>query len=477
MEIHPLAILAIGIAIVVGLIVRFKVNAFVALILAATAVSLLAPVNPSEVEPGAQIIRMAKAFGATAGNIGIVIAMAALIGKCMMDSGAADRIVRTFLSAMGEKRSGTALATSGFVLSIPVFFDTVFYLLVPLARSLFRSTRKNYLKYVLAISAGAAVTHTVVPPTPGPLLVAEQLNVDVGMMILMGLAVGFPAACMGLLCASWMDKNMDIQPSLQLDDEDSEDNQAVDESKLPGLIPALIPIVLPVLMISVNTITKQLAKSAGLADVFGFNLQAFAIDLAPYTGLFGNPNFALMTSAAFAVLLYLNQCQPSRDKFAAMMEDGLMSAGVIILITAAGGAFGGMLKVAQVGPAIQDMFTSGETQTGLMLLPFVFGVSALLKFAQGSTTVAVITTSGMMAAMLGDTQLPFHPVYLATAIGGGGLIGSWMNDSGFWIFSKMGGISEVDALKTWTPLLCVLGTTMFIMTLILATVLPMAPKG
>jgi len=473
MEIHPLAILVIGIAIVVGLIVRFKVNAFVALILAASTVSLLAPVDPEDAEPGIQIIRMAKAFGGTAGAIGIVIAMAALIGKCMMDSGAADRIVRTFLSAMGEKRSGTALATSGFVLSIPVFFDTVFYLLVPLARSLFRSTKKNYVKYVLAISAGAAVTHTVVPPTPGPLLVAEQLGVDIGMMILMGLAVGFPAACAGLVCAGWMDKNMKIQPTIELDADDSEEGKAVDESKLPGLIPSLIPIILPVLMISVNTITKQLAKTEGLWG----NLQQTAIDIAPYTGLFGNPNFALMTSAAFAILLYINQCQPSRTKFAAMMEDGLMSAGVIILITAAGGAFGGMLKVAQVGPAIEAMFTGGDTKSGLMLLPFVFFVSALLKFAQGSTTVAVITTSGMMAAMLGDTQLPFHPVYLATAIGGGGLIGSWMNDSGFWIFSKMGGISEVDALKTWTPLLCVLGATMFIMTLILATVLPMAPKG
>lgn len=476
MEIHPLAILAIGIAIVVGLIVRFKVNAFVALILAASAVSMMAPVPSGEdgaVEPGIQIIRMAKAFGGTAGAIGIVIAMAALIGKCMMDSGAADRIVRTFLSAMGEKRSGTALATSGFVLSIPVFFDTVFYLLVPLARSLFRSTRKNYVKYVLAISAGAAVTHTVVPPTPGPLLVAENLGVDVGMMILMGLAVGFPAACAGLVCASWMDKNMNIQPTIKLDAEESEDSKPVDESSLPGLIPSLVPIILPVLMISVNTITKQLAKSDGL----GAQLQQIAIDISPYTGLFGNPNFALMTSAAFAVLLYLNQCRPTREKFADMMEDGLMSAGVIILITAAGGAFGAMLKTAQVGPAIEAMFAGGGAKNGLMLLPFVFFVSALLKFAQGSTTVAVITTSGMMAAMLGETQLPFHPVYLATAIGGGGLIGSWMNDSGFWIFSKMGGISEVDALKTWTPLLCVLGATMFIMTLILATVLPMAPKG
>ena len=186
-----------------------------------------------------------------------------------------------------------------------------------------------------------------------------------------------------------------------------------------------------------------------------------------------------MVSAAFAVLLYIRQCRPDKNKFAAAMEEGLMSAGVIILITAAGGAFGAMLKVAQVGPAIETMFTSGDTSKGLMLLPFAFCVSALLKFAQGSTTVAVITTSGMMAAMLGDTVLAFHPVYLATAIGGGGLIGSWMNDSGFWIFSKMGGINEVDALKTWTPLLIVLGTTMFIVTLILATVLPMplVPKG
>lgn len=465
MHLHPLALLAIGILLVVGLIVRFKVNAFVALILAATAVSMLCAAPPPEVlaelKPGYRVMRVAEAFGKTAGAIGIVIAMAAIIGKCMMESGAADRIVRSFLNALGEKRSGIALAGSGFVLSIPVFFDTVFYLLVPLARSLFRSTGKNYVKYVLAISAGAAVTHTVVPPTPGPLLVADNLGVDIGTMMVVGLTVGLPATAAGLLVAGWMDRNAKIKPDLSF--ADAKVAPPAEQRSMPSLFASLLPIFLPVVLISINTVTTRIAKTS-----------EGAADLLPLVGTIGNANFALMVSAAVAIILYLRQCKPSREKFGALLEDGLMSAGVIILITAAGGAFGAMLKVAEVGPAIETMFSGGDSGgKGLMLLPFVFFVSALLKFAQGSTTVAMITTSAMVAAMLGNTQLPFNPVYLATAIGGGGLIGSWMNDSGFWIFSKMSGINEVDALKTWTPLLIVLGSTMFIMTVILAIVFPM----
>jgi gluconate:H+ symporter, GntP family len=467
MHLHPLALLAIGIFIVVGLIVRFKVNAFVALILAATAVSMLCATPPpallAELKPGYRVLRVAEAFGKTAGAIGIVIAMAAIIGKCMMESGAADRIVRSFLNVLGEKRSGIALAGSGFVLSIPVFFDTVFYLLVPLARSLFRSTGKNYVKYVLAISAGAAVTHTVVPPTPGPLLVADNLGVDIGTMIVMGLVVGLPATAAGLLVAGWMDRNAKITPDLSFANVTDAETAPPEQKPMPGLFASLLPIFLPVVLISINTITTRIAKTS-----------ESAADLLPLVGTIGNANFALMVSAAIAIILYLRQCKPSRDKFGALLEDGLMSAGVIILITAAGGAFGAMLKVAEVGPAIENMFSGGDSGgKGLMLLPFVFFVSALLKFAQGSTTVAMITTSAMVAAMLGNIQLPFNPVYLATAIGGGGLVGSWMNDSGFWIFSKMSGINEVDALKTWTPLLIVLGSTMFIMTVILAVIFPM----
>ena len=170
----PVLILIIGMAVVIGAIALLRLNAFVALIAAAIVVSLLAPG-----EAATKITRIAEGFGRTAGSIGIVIALAAIIGKAMMDSGAADRIVNAFLSVLGEKRGGAALGATGFVLSIPVFFDTVFYLLVPLARSMYARTARHYLKYLMAIAGGAAATHTLVPPTPGPLAVANALGVEV----------------------------------------------------------------------------------------------------------------------------------------------------------------------------------------------------------------------------------------------------------------------------------------------------------
>ena len=161
----PFLILAIAIVVVVGMILVLRMNAFLALITAALLVSLL---SPGEI--AAKVTRVAEAFGSVAGAIGIVIALASITGKCLMDSGAADRIVRSFLKVLGEKRAAWALLGSAFVLSIPVFFDTVFYLLAPLARSLWKRTRRDYVLYVAAIVAGAATTHTLVPPTPGPLV-------------------------------------------------------------------------------------------------------------------------------------------------------------------------------------------------------------------------------------------------------------------------------------------------------------------
>ncbi|MCA9112064.1 MAG: gluconate permease, partial [Planctomycetaceae bacterium] len=155
------------------MIMVLRINAFIALITAAIVVSLMAPG-----ETGEKISRVAEGFGTAAGNIGIVIALAAVIGECMMASGAADRIVQFFIRVLGEKRAPWALMLSGFVLAVPVFFDTVFYLLVPLARSLYKKTGKNYLLSLLAIACGGAITHTLVPPTPGPLLMADNLGID-----------------------------------------------------------------------------------------------------------------------------------------------------------------------------------------------------------------------------------------------------------------------------------------------------------
>ncbi len=598
----PMIALGLGVAIVLGLIMGFKVNAFIALITAAIVVSLFSCVIEGDsANWSGAISRVAKAFGSSAGGIGIVIAAAAVIGKCMLDSGSADRIVRAFLRLFGERQAPLALMGSGFVLAVPVFFDTVFYLLVPLARSLHRKTGKNYLMYILAMGAGGAITHTLVPPTPGPLLMAANLSVDIGMMIMMGTVVAFCTAIAGLIFAYLADKIMPT-PMRQVGNEP--EPEPLDDSQLPSLFLSLLPVVLPVLMISTGTVFTTIADSeraallkvddiedwsafrAALREdlnketptpasrflgsdrtpvveegseakslreliaqeepltaeekqtvVDGFNTifrdkkiydeKAFLgvlingtaksklggnlvrmkpVDVermnrallesaypklvkthdwnrpwrqaANWANLTGDPNLALMLSTIIAMLVLVKQRGLTATETAKAVETSLMSGGVIILITAGGGAFGAMLTAAQIGPAIEAMFKgSGDAaMSGVMLLTLGFAISTVLKIAQGSSTVAMIIGSAMMAAIVsGQATMPFHPVYLATAIGAGSLVGSWMNDSGFWIFAKMSGLTEIEALKTWTLMLSVLGFVSFGVSVLLSIVLPLAP--
>lgn len=586
----PVVILILGIAIVLGLIIGFKVNAFIALITAAIVVSLMAPGDV-----GGKIKRVAEAFGGTAGGIGIVIALAAVIGKCMLDSGAADRIVRAFVKLLGEKRAPLALMGSGYVLSVPVFFDTVFYLLVPLARSLHRRTGVQYLKYILAISAGGALTHSLVPPTPGPLLMASTLNVDLGMMILIGALVAAPAALVGVLFAHFADKMMQtpMRPIPGM-----EEPEPLEDNELPSLGLSLLPVILPVVLITANTVMTTLADlepstqmasgdianwdalsrtmeerngpsaRPGIAAIFealptdaqvrldsgatltdedqaaivaafnqvlrnkrlydpdrfvGVRLREGTRKLvgadmtragraqvehrnrslledvfngdpdepilkhhtwrttrrqaAEWTSMLGNANLALLLSTVIAVWVLARQRELGKSEIAVVVEQSLMSAGVIILITSGGGAFGAMLKAAEIGNSIETLF--GDVLSGggngLAYLCLGFAIACVLKVAQGSGTVAMIVGSSMMSAIVGETPLGFHPVYLATAIGAGSLVGSWMNDSGFWIFAKMGGLTETEALKSWTLLLVVLGLASFGVTLVMAMYLPLAP--
>ncbi|MDT8299839.1 MAG: SLC13 family permease [Sedimentisphaerales bacterium] len=460
-SLHPLIILVIGMLTVILMITVLKMNAFIALITSAVIVSLLAPGDLDT-----KISRVATEFGGTAAGIGIVIALAVVIGRCMMDSGAADRIVRGFLSVLGEKRSSTALMASGFVLSVPVFFDTVFYLLVPLARSMHRRTKKHYLKYAMAITAGGVITHCLVPPTPGPLIMADNLGIDIGVMIMVGAMVALPAAIVGMFFSGYADRRMNIQMR-PLGGELSE-SEPLEDHQLPGLMISLLPIILPVLLVSANTIVRTIAK--GAAD--GSSLSR----AAAITAVLGNVNLAMLISAAIAMWMLKNKRALTNAQLAKIVEVSLMSGGMIILITAAGGAFGAMLKAAQIGPAIENLFkgNSGQPANGIMLLLLGAFISALIKIAQGSCTVAMITASAMMAAMITSTKmLGYNTAYLATAIGSGSMIGSWMNDSGFWIFVKMTGLTEAEGLKSWTPLLAIVGFAGIVVSLLLAMILPM----
>ncbi|MFV0443697.1 MAG: GntP family permease, partial [Planctomycetaceae bacterium] len=466
----PLAILGIGIVTVLGLILVLRVNAFLALITAAIVVSLLAPGETST-----KITRVAEAFGTASGKIAIVIALAAIIGECMMLSGAADRVVQAFLSLLGEKRASWALMSSGYVLAVPVFFDTVFYLLVPLARSLYRKTRSNYLLYILAIAAGGAITHTLVPPTPGPLAMAEQLKIDVGVMILGGALVALPAAVAGLLVSQLLDAKLNI-PYRELTAAPVPDDATSAPAELPPLWLSVLPVILPVLLISGNTALKTAAKSQATANAAAPTTLQLAAD---WSDVFGNSNFALLLSTLVALFLLWRQKRPPLKEVERLVEQALMSAGVIILITAGGGAFGSMLQAAGIGDRIKELFSQGDGTSpmgGLVYLFLGFGIASLLKIAQGSSTVAMITGSAMIGAMLGQDAksiIGFHPVYLATAIGAGSLLGSWMNDSGFWIFAKMGGLTETEALSSWTVMLSVLSIVSLAMSVLLALSLPL----
>ena len=484
--------LGVGMAIVLGMILGLKANAFLALLTAAIAVSLTAPGELDE-----KIVRVAQAFGNTAAGVGILIAAAAIIGKCLMQSGAADRIVQSAVGVTGDKKAPWALTGSGFVLSVPVFFDTVFYLLVPLARSLYRRTERNYLLYLCAIAAGGAITHTLVPPTPGPLLMAAQLDVNVGTMILVGALVALPAAIVGVLISGVINKFVhvpfrEIATTDEIADPDGpwEESEAGGRS-LPSLGLSLLPILLPVGMIAINTAVETIQSQERLQTIQSYDAaeqkrlrtadakserEAIPTSLDSvhgYTAIIGNPNLALLVATAISMWLLYTTRGLTRDQLGAGVEDALASGGIIILITAAGGAFGGMLKAAGVGDAIAQLATKYEA-TGITLLLIAWGVAALMKIAQGSSTTAMITVSGIFSGGFASASaLGFNPVYLASAIGAGSLMGSWMNDSGFWIFTKMGGLTEKESLRSWTVVLAVLSVTALATTLLLATILPL----
>lgn len=529
----PLFIFALGVIVVVGMIIVLRVNAFVALIAAAVLVSLLSPGAMAD-----KISRVANAFGGVVGAIGIVIALAAVVGKCLMDSGAADRIVRSFLRLLGEKRSSWALMSSGFVLSIPVFFDTVFYLLVPLARSLCRRTGKDYVLYLTAIVAGAGVAHSLIPPTPGPLFMASRLNIDVGHMILVGILVGLPTAIVGLLVCNIINRFSDIPMRPYSEEAEPE---PLDDEQLPALWLSLLPVLLPVILISGNTIATAFAKAelvnqvtprivnAGIeantedaqgvaqrlvsakitapgedatalaqqiqkakiatdaeAEALARDLIAgkvFAEDLdAPHTArncanitaVLGNPNLALLLSAVIAMTLLVRQRKTPLKELARTVDKALMSGGIIILITAAGGSFGAMLRTAGVQQSVADLVGTEGQRVGTVILLLGFAVASVIKVAQGSGTVSMITTTSMFAAMgISPDMLGCHPVYLATAIGSGSLVGDWLNNSGFWIFARMGVLSEAETLKSWTILTAMLGLAGLGFTVLFATLMPM----
>lgn len=403
--------------------------------------------------------RVASGFGTTAGKIGILIAMASIIGKCLLDSGAADRIVRTALAKFGEKFAPLSFVFSGFLLGVPVFFDTVFYLMIPLGKAMQLRTGRNYLLFVLTIVAGATMAHSLVPPTPGPLVVAEELGVDIGMMILAGCCVGFFTAGFGYLYASMFANKIWTLPLRETSDFSLKDLEALsnrEESELPPFWLSILPIVLPVVLIAGYSVIK-----------------AMEFEMSPTVGkiaaTLGDKNIALIISALIAMFTLIRSRGLSRKELADAVGASLASGGIIILITSAGGAFGKTLQATGVATLIQDLSVTSPA----MIITMAWLITAAIRTAQGSATVAMMTAVGILGGLAQSGTLPFHPVYLALAIGCGSKPIAWMNDSGFWVITRMSGMTEGEGLKYITPMTTLMGVVGLIVTIAGAILFPM----
>jgi GntP family gluconate:H+ symporter len=469
----PLLLLAIGLVVVVGGVLALRMHAFLALVLGGLIVAALTPAgsverfalskkqSPAEAKKLAQTFfgeRLAREFGNTCGRVGILIALASIIGKCLMDSGGADRIVRSLMHLFGEPRAPLAFLVGGYVLAIPIFYDTVFLLLIPLGKALWLHTRRNFVLYVCAMIAGGTMTHSLVPPTPGPLFVATELGVDIGLMILMGCLVSAVTGTFGYLYGVWINRRLTVpvRESAHAPLAELEALARRDERELPPLWLALLPILLPVALIGGRAV-------AGSMGWMQDTMWRAVLDTL------GDANLALAFACAIALAMLAWQKRAGVRQLAGGVQGALAEAGLIILITAAGGAFGGVLQQTGIGARIEEL--SGGAQGAI--LPLAWAVTALIRAAQGSATVAMITTVGMFGGLAAAGQLGFHPVYLALAIGCGSKPLPWMNDSGFWVIGKMSGLSERETLQTLTAQLTIMGVVGLGVVMLLAKVAPL----
>lgn len=455
----PIVPFVVGLVVVVALLVKLKLPAFVGLVIAAMAIGLTTP----EVPTGEVAAETAEAFGDVMVSIGIPILMAAIIGKCLMDSGAADRIVRGFLSLTGERRSEYALLGSSYVLSIPVFFDNVFYLLAPLGRSMKARTGVKYSLYISVLAAGALATHMLVPPTPGPLAMSAELGVDLGLAILVGAALALPTSLLGgIVYGRFLHSREDfpLREAMGSDPEDLKEKTERPTSALPGLLESSLPIAAPVLLIASNTTADVLADVGWIAEG-GL--------LVTITSFVGDPNFALTAAAMLAAYTYYRmEMQGDLDLFNNQITEAIKSGGNIIAITAAGGTFGAMLAAAGVG----EWIAGGLEELGLGLLFTGWAIAAVIRVAQGSGTVAILTGAAIMAPLA--PGLDVNVVYLMMAVGFGGMIAPWYNDSGFWVVSEVGGITQLETFKTYSAVCTIMSVSGLILVLVLQLLVPMA---
>ncbi|REL39094.1 GntP family permease [Rhodohalobacter sp. SW132] len=421
--------LLLVVAAIVWMTARWKVHPFLALIFGAIGIGFLARLDTETL-----IGSLAGGFGSTLQSIGIVIAAGAIIGEYLDRSGGARVLANKILNKSGEKFAPLSMSLTGYIVSIPVFCDSGFIVLSALNKAIAKRTKISLTVLAVALASGLYATHVFVPPTPGPLAAAATLNADIGLVLILGLIVSIPVMAAALAWAV-------LFCNYENTDTDSYQASKTPDYPLPSFKVAIAPILTPIILIALKSIAEY--PTAPFGDGWVFSASVFL----------GDPIIALLIGVGMAFLMVTGGRKKIQNEW---LEDGLKKAGIIILITGAGGAFGQVLRETDLGEFASQFAAIG----GLgVLVPFL--IAAFLKTAQGSSTVAIITAAAICAPLIEPLGLDssMGTALAVLAIGAGSLTVSHLNDSYFWVVAKFSDMETSTALKTHTIATLIMGIT------------------
>jgi Gnt-I system low-affinity gluconate transporter len=424
--------LLLAVAVLLILVLQLKLHAFIALLMVSILTGFLAGMSPVVLLDSIQ-----KGMGGTLGYIAVIVGLGAIFGKILEHSGGAEALSRYLLSKFGEKKAPWALTLTGFIIAIPVFFDVGFIILVPVLYSLSRKTGKSLLFYAIPLLAGLAATHSFIPPTPGPVAVADIIGANLGWVIFLGFLVGIPVVILaGPMFGSFISKRILVFPPA-VNSAASNDFSIQGEKDYPAFRLIVLIIGLPLLLIIGNTITsvllkKEIVQEGVLTDILLF---------------LGHP-FAALTIATLLALYFLGIRRGVKPAVLQEISNASLGpAGIIILVTGAGG----VLKQVLIDSGMGEQLAQAVASSPINPLVLAWVIAALMRVTQGSATVAMITSAGIMSPVLFAFNLSEPQMALMViAIASGATILSHVNDSGFWLVGKYLGMDEKQTLQSWT---------------------------
>lgn len=431
----------VGLALLLVLIIKFKIHAMISILLGAIAIGLIAGMPFDEI-----VTAVDDGIGNTLKGIALLVGLGSMFGAILEASGGAQTLAVTMVKKFGDKKAAWALGITGLVVSMPVFFDAGLIILIPLAFSLAKKTGRSSLFYAIPLLAGLAVGHAFIPPTPGPVLVATMLGVDLGWVILIGIFCGiFAMIVAGPVWGSICGKKYMIPVPEQIANQED-----FDESKLPSFATVVLIILIPLVLIILKSLASVVPFLAPAQDVLTF---------------LGQPFVALLIATLVAMFLLGTRHGYTLPELEKIMTKSLEPTGLILLVTACGGVLRYILQYSGLGDVIGNAVASAN----LPIVVVAFLIAALVRICVGSATVAMTMAAGIVAAMPEIAGL--SPMYLAcvvAAVAGGATVCSHFNDSGFWLVRSLVGLDEKITLKTWTIMETLVGGTGFMVALIIS---------